>query len=95
MNAPTRARLPCRRDCRAARCNTVSGGLRMKKVTKQEFYAVVGPQDVIARAEKNESIFETRHRVIIGKITPGYLCRDAAGNYTDQKEYFLADRAHA
>lgn len=65
----------------------------MKKVTKQEFFAVIGPQDVITRAEKNETIWETRGRAIVGKTTPGYLCRDAAGNYTDQKEYFLTARA--
>lgn len=62
---------------------------KMRKVTKNDFYAAIGPQDVIARPGRDECIWETRGRQIVGRSTPGYMCRDAEGNYTDHKEYFL------
>lgn len=48
--------------------------MQMIEVTKEEFFAKVGPLDVIPRANRNETIWETRQRVVVGRSTPGYLC---------------------
>lgn len=64
----------------------------MRKVTKEEFYAKVGPMDVTCRPERDETLWETRNRTVIGRSTPGYMCRDADGIYTPKTEYFLAER---
>lgn len=48
--------------------------MQMIEVTKDEFFASVGKLDVIPRPERNETIWETRNRVVVGRSTPGYLC---------------------
>ena len=63
----------------------------MHKVTKETFYAKVGPMDVIACPGRDECIWETRGRQVIGRSTPGYMRRDAEGRYTPDTEYFLAE----
>lgn len=41
-------------------------------VTKEQFFAYVGPRDINPRAEREYSAWETRSRVLVGKTTPGY-----------------------
>jgi ribosomal protein S6E (S10) len=43
------------------------------EVTREEFHATVGQMDVHPRAERDASYWETRHRVLMGKTTPGYM----------------------
>ena len=62
----------------------------MRKVTKEEFYAVINPLDVVVRSERMQAIWELRNRTVVGRTAPGYLCRDTDGNYTAKTEYFLA-----
>lgn len=64
----------------------------MIEVTKEKFFAVVGPKDVHPRALPDSSSWETKHQEVIGRTTPGYLCRDEHGQYTSKSRYFLADR---
>lgn len=45
------------------------------EVTKDEFWARINPMDVVLRSEKMETIFETRHRQLVGRKTPGYMCQ--------------------
>ena len=61
----------------------------MREVTKAEFFATIGPQNVHPRAERDVTYWETPTRQLVGKSTPGYLCRDALGRWTDKKTYFL------
>lgn len=58
-------------------------------VSKKHFYSVVNPMDVRCRPQKMETIWEGPGRTIIGRSTPGYLCRDEAGRYVEVKTYFL------
>lgn len=62
---------------------------RWKEVTKEAFYAVMGPRDVQLRSEKMETLWKLPSGQIIGRSTPGYLCRDAEGRYTERKSYHL------
>lgn len=41
-------------------------------VSKEAFFAVIGPLDVHPRPFPCSSMWETRSRVLIGKTTPGY-----------------------
>ena len=45
----------------------------MREVSKEEFYATVGPMDVIPRPGREVTLWETRDRRVIGKSTPGYM----------------------
>ena len=63
----------------------------MRQVTKEQFFAVMNPQDVRLRSERDATFWETPSRRVIGRSTPGYMCRDSEDNYTDRKEWFLAD----
>ena len=56
----------------------------MRKVSAEEFYDAIGNMDVIPRPETNEVIWETRQRKLVGKTTPGYMCKGP-------KAYFLND----
>jgi hypothetical protein len=55
------------------------------QVSKEKFFAVVGPLDIHPRPEREVVIWETPRREVVGRSTPGYLCRGP-------KEYFLAER---
>jgi hypothetical protein len=61
----------------------------MREVTKDQFFAIVNPMDVVLRSERDATFWETRSRQIVGKSTPGYSCRDTEGRYTEQKQWFL------
>jgi hypothetical protein len=63
--------------------------MELRKVTMEQFYAVINPQDVRLLSNKMETFWETPSRHVIGRSTPGYMCCDADGKYTDRKEYFL------
>lgn len=64
----------------------------MVEVTKEQFYASVGQLDVHPRPEGDHSSWETRTREVVGRTTPGYMCRDADGNYTSKSQYFVTER---
>lgn len=64
----------------------------MKQVTKERFFAVIGPMDVTPRPERDHSLWETRARQIVGRTTPGYALRDENGLLTSEKKFFLAER---
>ncbi len=51
------------------------GRIDMKEVTKDEFFAVIGPQNVHPRSERNKTVWETSNRVVVGISTPGYMCK--------------------
>lgn len=46
----------------------------MRFVTKAEFFAAIGPQNVHPRPERDRTVWETPARRVIGITTPGYLC---------------------
>lgn len=43
-------------------------------VTKERFYAVVGPLNVHPHSERDHSRWELPNRTVIGMTTPGYAC---------------------
>jgi hypothetical protein len=47
----------------------------MREVTKEQFFAVMGPLDVNPRPGRDFSEWETRDRRVIGRSWPGYLCQ--------------------
>lgn len=51
---------------------TIPAGMR--QVTKEEFFAAVGPRDVHPRPHKTHSEWETRERRVVGRSWPGYMC---------------------
>jgi hypothetical protein len=55
---------------------------KLVKVSKAEFFAKVGSQNVHPRVEKDASYWETPSRQLLGVSTPGYMCE---GPY----EYFM------
>mgnify|MGYP003145060863 CR=1 FL=1 len=54
----------------------------MIEVTRDQFFAAIGPQDVIPQPHKMHTVWETRRRELVGQTTPGYLCEG-------RKAYFL------
>lgn len=58
----------------------------MIEVTKEEFFAVVGPLDIRLRSERNETIWETSARVVVGKSVPGYVA-----TYPLRKTWYLTE----
>lgn len=56
----------------------------MREVSKEVFYARIGPMNVHPRPEAHETFWETPTRQLIGKSTPGYKSEG-------EKRYFLAD----
>lgn len=63
----------------------------MRQVTKEKFFAKIGPLDVHPRSERMQTIWEDRRRSVIGRSTPGYLSQDEDGQYTDKKTYYLVE----
>ena len=63
----------------------------MVEVSKDVFFKAVGSLDVHPRPERMHCSWEISGRRVIGKTTPGYLCRDEAGNYTAQSRFFLVN----
>ncbi|WP_186157929.1 hypothetical protein [Burkholderia gladioli] len=59
----------------------------MVEVSKEQFYAAMGPQDVHPRAEPDRSIWETPRRDLLGISMPGY-----ASSYGTPERYFVVDR---
>ena len=59
--------------------------MRFVEVTKDEFFATVGPMNVHPRPDKHVTEWETPGRHLIGRTTPGYLCEGP-------KAYFLWKR---
>lgn len=45
----------------------------MVEVSKEEFFAVMGPRDVHPRAKPDRSVWETPNRTVLGHSMPGYL----------------------
>lgn len=56
--------------------------MNLRRVSKEEFYATVGQLNVHPRAERDASYWETPNRELMGKSTPGYMCRG-------EKAYFV------
>lgn len=46
----------------------------MREVSRDQFFATVGPMNVHPRAEKDASYWETPSRQLIGRTEPGYMC---------------------
>lgn len=64
-----------------AETNAVAG---MREVTKDEFYAHVGPMDVTCNLDNpTYTVWETRNRTVVGRSYPGWR------NPGDQKSYWL------
>lgn len=55
----------------------------MRKVTKEIFFAAIGPLNVHPRPERDVVYWETPNRALIGKSIPGYMGGTS-------KEWFLA-----
>lgn len=64
----------------------------MIEVTKEQFFRVIGPMDVHPKSERDFSSWETRDRDVVGRTTPGYMCRDENGKHTSCNRYFLQER---
>lgn len=58
--------------------------MRLRKVTRDEFFATVGQMNVHPTAEPNACYWKTPQGVLKGKTTPGYM----GGT---EKEYFVVD----
>ena len=56
----------------------------MRRVSKDEFFATIGPENVHPRSLPTEVLWETPQRIVIGRSTPGYLLGG-------EKAYFLPD----
>jgi len=61
-------------------------------VTKEEFFAYVGPRDIRPRAEREYSAWETPSRELIGKTTPGYANTWSPGGFAPEV-YMLTEAA--
>lgn len=59
----------------------------MRAVSKEEFFAFMGPRNVTPRAEADRSVWETPYREVLGISRPGYKCEG-------EEAYMLADSAH-
>lgn len=46
----------------------------MVAVSKEEFYAFMGPRNVHPRSEPDCSVWETPYREVLGISKPGYKC---------------------
>jgi hypothetical protein len=55
----------------------------VQEVTREQFYAALGPRNVHPRAEREASYWETPGRELLGISTPGYMG-------TGPKAYYLA-----
>lgn len=44
-------------------------------VSKEEFFARVGPLNVNPRSERDQTFWEFPNRTLFGISTPGYLCQ--------------------
>lgn len=47
----------------------------MQQVTKERFYAVIGPRDVVVSTGRNETVWRDRYGDVVG-LTGGYMCFD-------------------
>jgi len=63
-------------------------------VTKEEFFAYVGPRDIRPRAEREYSAWETPSRELIGKTTPGYANTWSPDGFAPEV-YMLTEAARA
>ena len=61
----------------------------MTEVTKEEFFAIMGPRDVHPRALPDCSEWETRERRIIGRSYPGYKYDVAIWGALPTHRYFV------
>lgn len=57
----------------------------MTPVSKEEFFAFMGPRNVHPRAEPDQSVWETPSREVLGISRPGYKCEG-------EEVYMLARR---
>jgi hypothetical protein len=62
----------------------------MRDVTKDEFFAAIGPLDVNPRSDRNVTIWETPRREVIGRSEPGYMNYGTDGRLIP-KRWFLAN----
>jgi len=44
----------------------------MRKVSREEFLAYVGPRDIIPVSRKDHTLWQTRSQRVVGRTTPGY-----------------------
>ena len=59
----------------------------MKLVTWEEFYAYVGPRDIVLNTQRTVVIWQTRNQVEVGGSTPGW-------NLEGPKTYSLTEAAY-
>jgi hypothetical protein len=66
----------------------MSNSNRYVPVTKEKFFAIIGPLNVHPRPEPYRSVWVHQEtHAILGIATPGYLCRTPNGAYTASKTY--------
>lgn len=54
------------------------------EVTESEFFAAIGPRDIVLSTRRDCTIWETRNRLQVGKSTPGYVGGSAKAYYLDR-----------
>lgn len=59
----------------------------MVVVSKEEFFAFMGPRNVHPRSEPDRSVWETPYREVLGISRPGYKCEG-------EEVYMLTRRAN-
>lgn len=70
--------------------NATETAARWVTVTKDQFFAYVGPRDIVCRCEREYTVWETRDRVAVGRSEPGY-----ASPYGTAKVWQLSPAASA
>lgn len=61
----------------------------MREVTREEFFAAINPTNAHPSAEREASYWRLPDRTLQGVSTPGYMCADREGRYTDRKRWWL------
>jgi hypothetical protein len=62
----------------------------MIAVTQEEFFSYVGPRDIVpSNANPEYTVWETRHRVEVGRSYPGWR------NPGEPARYLLTEAAHS
>jgi hypothetical protein len=62
---------------------------RFVTVSKERFFAYIGPRDIVLNTKRNEVIWEARNRTVVGRTTPGYACEHGS-----TKTYELTPEAY-
>jgi hypothetical protein len=63
--------------------------MNLVEVTREQFFAIVNPMNVHPRSEKEASYWEMPDRRLIGKTTPGYMCKGHQAYFINTDEVKL------